>query len=161
MPSKLLSAWCWPYFFTGVLLNSLRLQSGLMNGLGSLIIWVACAAFLGSAIAQPWGIGGRWVGSIAGFVIASILTWAIWLGRIHLFYPFPSCRREKCHSIFDYEWKITEILGRVGRGVYRYKCKCGDEYIREGNKFMELLPDGKMRLYKKVVGFHKWADDTE
>jgi hypothetical protein len=94
-------------------------------------------------------------------VIASILTWAIWLGRILFFYPFPFCRRGKCHSIEDYRWYIDAIFGRVGRGVYLYKCKCGDEYIREGKRFMEILPDGTKRPYKKLVSFRKWADDLD
>ena len=161
-PGRQLSAgrWGWPYFFTGVLLNSVRLQSGLMNGFSSFIIWVASGAILGASFARPWGIEGRCVGSLLGFLIASVLTWAIWLGRILLFYPFPACRLEKCRGIEDYRWSMDAIFGRVGRGVYLYSCKCGDEYIREGKRFMEILPDGNKRPHKILVGFRKWVDDV-
>jgi len=33
-------------------------------------------------------------------------------------------------------------------------------YIREGRRFMSLLPDDTTRPYKKLVGFRKWEDDS-
>ena len=33
-------------------------------------------------------------------------------------------------------------------------------YIREGKKFMALLPDDTTGPYKKLVGFRKWEEDS-
>jgi hypothetical protein len=122
-------------------------------------MWL-CVFLLADFLKKSWGIG-PWIGYSIGFVIVFFLSWAILLGHILLFFPFPSCRQRKCHSIDDYTWNIGSFLGREGWGVYSYKCECGNEYVREGKRFMEVLPDGTKRPYKKLIGFRKWADDLD
>jgi hypothetical protein len=122
---------------------------------------VLFGSFLGKHLEKIYGIAGRWTGYIIGILAVFILIWLVLLGRILLFFPFTTCRKQKCHGIKDYGWPIGAIYGRVGWGVYRYGCRCGDEYIRQGRRLMELLPDGTKRPYKKLIGFRKWADDLD
>lgn len=129
---------------------SLCLAAGIMAG-----------NLLGKHFGSVYGTAGRWVADIVSAIAVLILVWLILLGRILLFFPFPTCRKGKCHSIGDYVWYVGSIYGRVRWGVYHYRCRCGDEYIRKGRKFMEVLPDGTKRSYKQLVGFRKWADDFD
>jgi hypothetical protein len=59
----------------------------------------------------------------------------------------------------QFTWNWGSFFGREKGGQYWYKCACGDQYIRKRNRFIEVLPDGTKRPYKKLVGFRKWADD--
>jgi hypothetical protein len=129
------------------------------------LVWLCLAVgvifgnFLGPHFEPICGVAGHWIGYIIGVLVVLIVLWLILLGHVVLFFPFTSCRQGKCHGIEDYRWYIGTIYGRVSCGTYRYRCRCGDEYVRQGNRFMEVLPDGTKRPYKKLVGFRKWADD--
>jgi hypothetical protein len=124
-------------------------------------IWFICGGFLGVALKKPWGRPGFYIGCLIGTIGGMILTWAILTGRLLLFFPLPPCRQGKCHRLgTDFVWKKGRILGYEGKGIYHYKCRCGDEYLRKGKKFLELLPDGTRRPYKMLVGFRQWADDS-
>jgi hypothetical protein len=152
--------WSFRYFLSGILINALGMKGPLLNGGGSLLLWVASAAFLAGGVGSRWGTAGRWgIGCLFGLVLAPFLSWAIWLARILTCYPLPPCRRGKCRGIGDFTWPIGWTFGREKWGTYYYKCSCGDEYVREGKQFMELLSDGTKRPYKKLVAFRKWADD--
>lgn len=105
-------------------------------------------------------MAGYLVGFPLGFFAAIFVTWAALIGRIALLYPFPLCRMGQCQGFGQYVWMRGTIYGYEGSGTYRYRCKCGDEYVRRGRKFMYVPIDGSEVPYKKVVGFQKWADDT-
>ena len=120
-----------------------------------------------------WGIP-VWIGFPIVFVALCLIVWAALLSRLLLFFPFPICRKGKCHSIDDYSWSMGSYFGKCWWGVYWYRCRCGDEYLRRGKRFMEFIPEvvkppspwfyiskGTTRPYKKLVGFRKWVDDTE
>ena len=82
-------------------------------------------------------------------------------GGLLLFFPLPFCRRGKCQAFGqDYIWRLGTLFGYETKGTYSYKCACGDIYIRNGARFMELLPDGTRRPYKRLVDFREWADDS-
>jgi len=122
-------------------------------------IWIACGAILGSFLGNRWGAFGYIFGFLAGFLSASVLTWLILVTQNLFLMPFPECRRGKCHSFRDYVWKRGTIYGREKGGIFRYRCKCGDEYIRDGKRFMQVLSDGTTRPYKRYE-HGKWVDDT-
>jgi hypothetical protein len=119
---------------------------------------MACGVVLSSLLGRAWGTSGYVLGFLAGVVIAFLLTWLIVLSRNLLLMPFPECRRGKCHTYRDYVWKRGTLYGREKGGIFRYRCKCGDEYVRDGNKFLQGLSDGTTRPYKKYQR-GKWVDD--
>ena len=51
--------------------------------------------------------------------------------------------KNQCCDADDYE--LIDVCGN--RAVFR--CKCGDKYLREGNRFFELLDDGTRRPYMR------------
>jgi len=105
---------------------------------------------------------GLWLFGIFGFIAGGFITWLALKNRLLFFFPFPLCRRGKCYRLgTDCVWRIGTLFGYETKGIYSYKCRCGDVYIREGKRFMELLPDDTLRPYKKLIAFRKWADDSE
>jgi hypothetical protein len=119
--------------------------------LGSLrrLVWLA--------IREPWGKHGYWVFAFLGLVAGLIVARAVLVGRLRLFFPFPLCRQGKCYRFGrDYVWRLGTLFGYEGKGIYLYKCRCGDMYIRETKRFRELLRDDTRRRYKKLVAFRKW-----
>jgi hypothetical protein len=123
-------------------------------------IWIASGVVLGSMLGRTWGTLGNVLGFLAGILIAFLLTWLIVLSRNLLLMPFPECRRGKCRTYRGYVWKRGTLYGREKGGIFRYRCKCGDEYIRDGNRFLQVLSDGTTRSYKKYEGGKKWVDDV-
>ena len=121
-----------------------------------------CGGFLGLALRSSWG----WTGFVVGFLLGTsagiCVLWGVLLGRLLVFFPLPICRQGKCRGLGkDFVWETGTIYGYQGKGVYRYKCGCGDQYVRRGNRFMEFLSDGTTRPYKKLVGLRKWADERD
>jgi hypothetical protein len=125
------------------------------------IFWSDGGAFLWSTLRKPLGQPGVWAFGILGFVVGLIITRAVLVGRLRLFFPLPLCRQGKCYRFGqDYVWRLGTLFGYETKGIYLYRCRCGDTYIREGKRFMALLPDDTTRPYKKLVGFRKWEDDS-
>jgi len=135
------------------------------------ILMIVCTMLLGDFLKISCGTG--WISYAIAFFAIYFLSWAFLLGRILLFFPFPVCRKGKCNSIDDYSWFHGTFFGKCKWGVYWYKCHCGDQYLRRGKRFL-FIPEpknppspwvdirkGTTRPYKKLVGFRKWADDTE
>ena len=125
------------------------------------MFWGLCGAVLWLAAREPWGKPGYYVSALFGSIVGLIITRAILVGRLRLFFPLPLCRQGKCRRLGrDYVWRLGTLFGYETRGIYLYKCRCGDTYIREGKRFMELVADDTLRSYKKLIGFRKWADDS-
>lgn len=129
------------------------------------ILWVASGFLASQALGRSFGLIGGLVGFGGGALLAYLATWAVWIGGNFVFYPLPACRNERCVQ-FDYVWKRggwnpnAEEFERERGGVFHYRCKCGDEYIRLGTRFMQVLPDGTLQPYKRLTGFRKWRDDS-
>jgi hypothetical protein len=124
--------------------------------------WIGCGLVMGVLLKKHWGLAGLWLGFPLGVVGAFLFTWALLLGRILLFFPFPTCRQGKCRKISDYRWRPGTIYGYEGNGQYFYVCRCGTTYVRQGKRFMEALSDGSCLGYKRLVGFRQWdVDPTE
>ena len=129
------------------------------------LLWATLWAFLGAwiwiALKRPWGRIGFLLFSILGAVIGCAIAYVLLMRRLRLFFPLPFCRHGKC-QVFgrDYVWRLGTLFGYETKGTYCYKCACGDVYIRKGTRFMELLPDGTRRPYKRLVSFRQWADDS-
>lgn len=121
--------------------------------------WIFCGVALGFLLGQSWGVAGFSIGLILGIAIAFLLTWLVLLGRLLVFFPFPPCAHGKCHRFRDFYWRKGTIYGWEG-GVYRYKCRCGDEYIRRGRMWMKVLANDSTQPYKRLIGFRRWADDA-
>ena len=121
-------------------------------------IWIASGVAISSLLGRIWGTSGYVLGFLAGILSAFILTWLTVLSRNVLLLPFPICRRGKCQGRRGYVWKRGSIYGREQGGIFRYRCKCGDEYIRDGNRFMEVLSDGTTRPYKRYERGN-WVDE--
>lgn len=122
-------------------------------------VWIGAGVSLASYCGNSWGAFGYAVGFAVGLGVAITLTWLFFLGRILVFFPFPICRNGKCRSIRDYVWKKGTVYGWEG-GVYQYKCRCGERYVRKRRQFLEVLPDGTIRPYKKLTRFRRWTDDN-
>jgi hypothetical protein len=103
-------------------------------------------------------VSGDVLGFLAGILGAFLLTWLIVLSRNLLLMPFPECRRGKHRTFRGYVWKRGTLYGYERGGIFRYHCKCGDEYVRDGNRFMEVLTDGTTRPYKKYQDGN-WVND--
>jgi len=102
--------------------------------------------------------GGFLVG-VGGVLCLFLAVLQIFRGGIALFYPCPSCRRGPCRRYGDYVWRVGSFYGYERWRVWRFKCRCGDQYIFDGTHFREILSDGTTRPYKKLGGFRKWVDD--
>ena len=123
-------------------------------------IWIASGIVLSTVFGRTWGALGCVLGFLVGILNAFLLTWLIVLSRHLLLMPFPECRRGKCCTYRDYVWRRGALYGREKGGIFRYRCKCGDEYVRDGNRFLQVLRDGTTRPYKKYESDNKWVDDV-
>lgn len=123
------------------------------------IFWGTCGALLSHELGKSFGVIGYITGYILGAFASYLFTWVFLVGRLLFFFPLPVCRQGCCQGYNNYDWPISTIHGWEGWKVYRYRCRCQDEYIRVGKKFLEVLPDKQTRPYKKLVGFRRWTDD--
>ncbi len=96
---------------------------------------------------------------MAGFAGAYLLSWAALLTLNVLLKPWPECRQGRCRSFRDYVWMRGTVFGWEKGGRFRYRCKCGDEYLRDGRKFLRVLGDGTTRGYKRYECGVGWMDD--
>lgn len=123
------------------------------------VTWMASGVVLCSLLGRKWGGAGCVLGFLTGISGAFLLTWLLLASRNLLLMPFPKCRRGKCQSYRDYVWKRGTIFGWETGGRYRYRCKCGDEYLRDGNRFQQVMSDGTTVSYKKYQR-GQWVDDA-
>jgi hypothetical protein len=121
-------------------------------------LWFTIGAVLGVLLRPKFGVFGAVIGFFAGTLIAFFITWIFLVSKYLLLTPFPVCRRGNCRSFRGYLWRKGTIYGREKGGVFKYNCKCGDFYLRDGARFMELLTDGKTRPYK-IYAKGIWLDD--
>src|SRR5258708_290639 len=102
--------------------------------------WIGCGATVALSLINTWGVIAAFIGFVLGVTGGITITWAITLGRILLFFPLPLCRQGKCQRFGkDYVWRKGTVYGKCKWGVYLYKCRCGDQYLRRGKKFMEFI----------------------
>ena len=94
------------------------------------------------AVTVPPHVPG--IGPAAAAVAADVASAARWAG-----------------TMFGDSAPFYTLFGYETKGNYLYRCACGDMYVREGTRFMELLTDDTRRPYKRLVGFRKWADDSD
>lgn len=120
---------------------------------------MACGAILSILFGRASGVFGYMIGFLAGFSGAFLLTWVILVTLNVLLKPWPECRSGQCRTFRGYVWKRNSIYGWEKGGIFRYRCKCGDEYVRDGNRFLQVLSDGTTRPYKRYED-GKWVDDA-
>lgn len=112
--------------------------------------------FLASVFGGPRD-AAFWIAAPFSVVLVCLFLWAVSLSRLLLFFPFPSCRNGRCRGISAYYWSLGTTYGRERWGVYRYRCCCGDEYIREGKRFFFVRPDGSKQPYMTLTDFRTWT----
>jgi hypothetical protein len=119
---------------------------------------VICAFFVGRNLAAYWGKAGWAVGGLVGIACGFLLLYSLWLlaGFYHRFRPLrPTCRRGRCHSE-DYKMKVVV---KESSWESENQCKCGDTYVKRGNRFMLLQPDGSTKAYMLRKPCHDWEAD--
>lgn len=125
------------------------------------IFWGTCGALLSYEMGESLGMIGYIVGYVTGAAASYLFTWILTVGRLRFFFPLPVCRRGCCCGYDNYHWPISTIYGWEIWRTYRYRCRCEDEYLRIGKKFLEVLPDEETRPYKRMTSFRCWVDDTQ
>jgi hypothetical protein len=129
-------------------MNVFELLSFLFN--------LICAVILAAILEKSWGNWGLVLGSVLGFSagIAFIYSFSFISKLFHMFRPLrPECKTGRC-SAKDY--KLLEVYSDGGL----FGCRCGDRYLRKGEKFLELSADGIARPYMKRGSFGKWIIDS-
>ena len=125
-----------------------------------LVFIATCAFFAGRKLAVFWGRAGWVVGGLVGIAGGLLLLYALWL-LADFYYRFrplrPTCRHGKCHSE-DYEIKLVV---KEGSWETENRCKCGDTYLRRGNRFMLLRPDGSAQPYMLRNPLQNWQPDKQ
>ncbi len=119
--------------------------------------WFAAGSIMAKTLNRFAGIS-MLIGTTLSVLFILLLLWAISVGRLLIFFPFPPCRQKKCNSISDYTWIMGRIYGREKWGVYRYWCMCDDEYIRQGKRFMQVSDDTE-QSYMILDSFRNWQID--
>lgn len=123
------------------------------------LIFVAmCSRFAGRKLVVYWGNAGWVVGVLVGIACGFLLIYVLWLlsSFYYRFRPLrPTCRQGKCHPE-DYE--IRPVLND-GFLESENRCKCGDTYVRRGNRFLFRRPDGSMQPYMVRKPFQDWEPD--
>ncbi len=127
------------------------------------VIWWCASGFLMGAVwHEHLGVIGACAGFLLGFTGALLLSlgigWALWKLFGFLF-SFPPCRRGTCLQYSDYMWRRGTFFGWEKWRKWLFRCRCGDLYIFDGNRFFEVLPDNALRPYKRLSGFRKWDND--
>ena len=114
------------------------------------------------ALHKPRGQFGYWLFAFLGLFAGLLISWAFLRSRILWLFPFPICQQGRCTKMGqDYVWRLGTLYGYEQNGLYLYKCRCGDFYLREGKRFMRLLEGDTLSPYKRLVAFRKWADDSD
>jgi hypothetical protein len=120
-------------------------------------------AMLSVCFLRSWKETGYFVDFASGFYVPVLALWTIILLWIVLD-SFPVCSSGQCRRRRDFAVSGSCYYSNKDRpvdGSTEYKCKCGDEYVRRGKRFMALDSERNPHHYKKLVGFHKWADDMD
>jgi hypothetical protein len=147
-------------FFAGIIFS----QKSMGKRITILIFCIPfCTGMLSVCLLRNWKDPIYLLEFALGFYVPVLWFWTMILLSI-LLDPFPACRSGNCRGSKDFTVSETCYYSNKNRpvdGSVEYKCKCGDEYVRRGKKFMALDPERRPNPYKKLIGFHKWADDTE
>jgi len=117
---------------------------------------ILSAFFVGNFLAHRLGTAGWWIGVPAGvFLWVSITVGLLKMSRLYdrLFPIRPVCRQKKCVA------KDYSLLEITKQGVL-FRCRCGDTYLKKGNRFGELLGDGSVRRYMIRSPFRDWRPDS-
>ena len=147
-------SWGWRRFLADSVIGTIHSFFRLLL----LICWIALGVVLGDLLNRFCGIP-KWLGTPLSITVVFLCAWAFFLLRLLVFFPFPPCRRGQCRNINAYTWVMGRVYGQEGWRTYRYWCKCGDEYVREGNRFKFVQPDGNRQTYMRLVGFRKWKEE--
>lgn len=121
--------------------------------------YFACAASLAVIVRFRWGWPGLAAAFPLGICLGACIVEVLW--RLLVFLrPWPQCRRGNCRQSTDYLYPEGSLYGYDEEAqAWRLKCRCGDQYLFDGKRFMELTKDNRRLPYKRLVGLRKWTDD--
>jgi hypothetical protein len=123
-------------------------------------LWMA---LLSVCLLRHWVVTFHMAEFALGFYVPT-LWWSTEILLWIVFDLFPTCKSGKCRGRRDFFGDTAlpqrEQEGDSSRWI-AYKCQCGDGYLRCGKKFMVLDSERTPHPYKKLIGFHKWADDLD
>ena len=114
-----------------------------------------CGLFVGSWMAGRFGVAWSIPGIFLGFGcgIGFFKTITFFFNIWYTWRPLrPVCHYGTCKAK-DYIW-----LKRTERGAI-FRCNCGGEYLKSGNYFMKILPDGSLHPYMKFTIIRGWKPD--
>jgi hypothetical protein len=74
--------------------------------------WALFGALTWDAFQKPWGRIGYGVFNLLGIISGFLITRAVLVGRLRVFFPLPLCRRRRCHTLGrDYVWRLGTLFG--------------------------------------------------
>lgn len=105
-----------------------------------------------------FGYCGGFLAGVAGAFCFFLAAVQLFRGLVVLFFPCPPCRCGTCRSYGDYVWRVGSFYGYERWRVWRFRCRCGDQYVFDGVNLRLVLADGTSQPYKKMAGFRRWVD---
>jgi hypothetical protein len=124
---------------------------------------IGCAITLSWYLGKTLGFMGYGLGfvlGLAGTFISYLLVLQVLRGLVVIIYSCPPCRQNVCTRFKDFAWKDGSFYGYEGWRVWRFKCRCGAQYLFDGVNFQDLNQDGSTRPYLKLIRFRTWKDVT-
>jgi hypothetical protein len=107
-------------------------------------------------LAGKWGTVGWLVGGVPAGLFWSWVMFSIARGVVtefrHILRPRPVCRQSKCGSR-DY------ILVHSTPSKATFRCRCGDLYLRDGDRFRQILPDHSLLPYMVHDSAGNWKKE--
>jgi hypothetical protein len=122
-----------------------------------------CMALLSMCFLRRWIATVHIADFALGFYVP-ILWWGTKILLWIVFSPFPICKNGKCRGMNSFFRDVALSQGKQVEAANQpivYTCRCGDEYVRCGKRFMALDSERTPQPYKRLVGFHRWADDPD
>lgn len=113
----------------------------------------------GSAIGNLWRLALVVIVFLASVWMISVLTWLVirfcWT-RLH---QFPVCALGRCDRL-GYRWILQEPFGWEQKNIFRYFCRCRDEYLRSGSRFYRLREGSIIEPFMRLDSDGSWVKDA-
>lgn len=117
---------------------------------------IALIGFVSFLLGKFLGTVGWIIGIVLGVAVCALIYYGFskFITSLHKRYPLrPTCRQGKC---FADDYELIEVNEAGGS----FSCRCGDKYIRKGNRFMIVDKNGIPQPFMKRQGkFHPWEED--
>ena len=95
---------------------------------------------------------------LAGMWLASALTWLAVRMCWVVCHRFPPCASGRCDRS-SYGWIVEEPFGWEQKNIFRYFCRCRDEYLRFGSRFYRLKDGSIIEPFMSLDSKGIWVRD--